>query len=72
MASSSLGIVPALSRVALLWNPDNASNRLAVEEVRVAAGTLGMTFIAVPVQAPTRLGIDMPRSPMIRADEMIE
>jgi len=42
--------VPTTSRVALLWNPDNASNRLAVEEVRVAAATLGMTFIGVPVR----------------------
>jgi len=48
-------VVPALSRVALLWNPDNASNRLAVEEVRVAAATLGMTFIALPVRRADEL-----------------
>ena len=47
--------VPALSRVALLFNPDNASNRLAVEEVRVAAATLGMTFIAVSVRRADEL-----------------
>ena len=41
--------VPALSRVAWLWNPDNASNRLSFEEIRVAAPTLGMTFISVSV-----------------------
>jgi putative ABC transport system substrate-binding protein len=44
-----------LSRVAFLWNPDNASNRLAVEEVRVAAATLGMTVIAVPVRRADEL-----------------
>jgi len=33
--------VPALSRVALLWNPDNASSRLTAEEIRAAAATLG-------------------------------
>jgi putative tryptophan/tyrosine transport system substrate-binding protein len=48
-------VVPALSRVAFLWNPDNASNQLAVEEVRVAAATLGMTFIAVPVRRADEL-----------------
>src|SRR6516164_11491697 len=32
--------VPALSRVALLWNPDNASNRIYAEEIRAAAATL--------------------------------
>jgi putative ABC transport system substrate-binding protein len=48
-------VVPALSRVAFLWNPDNASNRLAVEEARVAAATLGMTFIAVPVRRADEL-----------------
>src|SRR5215467_6079481 len=34
------GAVPALSHVALLWNPDNASHRLTAEEVRAAAATL--------------------------------
>jgi putative tryptophan/tyrosine transport system substrate-binding protein len=42
--------VPAMSRIASLWNPDNASNRLNVEDVRVAAAKLGMTFTAVPVR----------------------
>src|SRR6516164_181155 len=36
--------VPALSRVAFLSNPDNASTRLSVEETRAAAPTLGMTL----------------------------
>jgi putative ABC transport system substrate-binding protein len=43
--------VPAVSRVALLWNPDNASNVLNVEEVRVAAPALGMTFISVALRS---------------------
>jgi putative ABC transport system substrate-binding protein len=47
--------VPALSRVALLWNPDNASNRLTVEEIRAAAATLGMTFTVVPVRRADEL-----------------
>jgi ABC-type uncharacterized transport system substrate-binding protein len=47
--------VPALSRVALLWNPDNASNRLTAEEIRAAAATLGMTFTVVPVRRADEL-----------------
>jgi putative tryptophan/tyrosine transport system substrate-binding protein len=41
--------VPA-SRVALLWNPDNASHAAYVEEMRVAAVALGVTLILVPVR----------------------
>jgi len=41
--------VPALSRVAFLSSPDNASTRLSFEEMRAAAPTLGMTLIAVSV-----------------------
>ena len=47
--------VPSVSRVAFLWNPDNASNRLNFEEIRAAAPTLGMTFIAVSVQRADEL-----------------
>jgi len=47
--------VPALSRVASLLNPDNASNRLSIEEMRAAAPTLGMTFTVVPVRRADEL-----------------
>jgi putative ABC transport system substrate-binding protein len=57
-------VVPALSRVALLWNPDNASNRLTVEEIRVAATTLGMTVTPVPVRRAEEL--DSALSAMMR------
>jgi ABC-type uncharacterized transport system substrate-binding protein len=40
----------AASRVALLWNPDNASHAAYVEEMRVAGVTLGVTLISVPVR----------------------
>ena len=43
--------VPTVSRVALLWNPDNASNVLNVEEVKAAAPALGMTFIPVALRS---------------------
>ena len=41
--------VPA-SRVALLWNPGNASHAAYLEEMRIAASTLNVTLIPVPVR----------------------
>jgi putative tryptophan/tyrosine transport system substrate-binding protein len=41
--------IPTISRVAFLWNPDNASNVLQFREVQAAAPTLGMTIISVSV-----------------------
>src|SRR5262245_8313931 len=41
--------IPTVSRVAFLWNPENASNVLQFEEVRAAAPTLGVTVISVSV-----------------------
>jgi putative tryptophan/tyrosine transport system substrate-binding protein len=43
--------VPAVSRVALLWNPDNASGVRMFEEVKVAAPALGMTLISVALRS---------------------
>jgi putative tryptophan/tyrosine transport system substrate-binding protein len=43
--------IPTVSRVAFLWNPDNASNVLQFEEVRAAAPTLGVTVISVSVSS---------------------
>jgi putative ABC transport system substrate-binding protein len=42
--------IPALARVALLWNPENASTRVNIEEIRVAAPVLGMALTEVPVR----------------------
>src|SRR5262249_8828869 len=41
--------IPTVSRVAFLWNPDNASNALQFEEIQAAAPTLGVTVISVSV-----------------------
>src|SRR5262252_7217411 len=41
--------IPTVSRVAFLFNPDNASNVLQFEEVQAAAPTLGVTVISVSV-----------------------
>jgi putative tryptophan/tyrosine transport system substrate-binding protein len=47
--------VPSVSRIAFLWNPDNDSHRINFEELRAAAPTLGMTFIAVSVHRADEL-----------------
>jgi ABC-type uncharacterized transport system substrate-binding protein len=41
--------IPTVSRVAFLWNPDNASSVLQFEEVQAAAPTLSVTVISVSV-----------------------
>src|SRR6478752_9916084 len=43
--------IPTVSRVAFLWNPDNASNVLQFQEVQAAAPTLGVTVISVSVSS---------------------
>jgi len=42
-------VIPTVSRVAFLFNPDNASNVLQLEEIQAAAPTLGVTVISVSV-----------------------
>src|SRR5262245_7858291 len=41
--------IPTVSRVAFLWNPDNASNVLQFEELQRVAPGLGVTVISVSV-----------------------
>jgi ABC-type uncharacterized transport system substrate-binding protein len=43
-------VIPSVSRVAVLWNPDNASNVAYFEEMQVAAPALGLTLISVAVR----------------------
>jgi putative ABC transport system substrate-binding protein len=39
-------VIPSVTRVALLWNPDNASNAVILDDLRLAAPLLGMTLIS--------------------------
>jgi putative ABC transport system substrate-binding protein len=43
-------VIPSVSRVAFLWNPDNASNTALLEDLRAAAPKLGMKVISVPLR----------------------
>jgi len=44
-------IIPSVSRVALLWNPDNASNVVFRDELQAAVPKLAMTLISVEVRS---------------------
>src|SRR6267143_887888 len=46
---------PRLSRVAVLWNPDNPGNALALKEVETAAQALGLSWQGFAVQRPEKL-----------------
>ena len=43
-------VFPSVARVVIFWNPDNASQRPVLEEVRAVAPMLGMTLIPVGVR----------------------
>jgi putative ABC transport system substrate-binding protein len=40
-------VVPSIARVAFLWNPDNASNKVILDELRNAAPSLGVKLVSV-------------------------
>src|SRR5262249_6922281 len=45
-------LMPSLSRVAFLWNPDNASHPAQLAELRGAVATLGITLLPLAVRSP--------------------
>ncbi len=47
--------IPSLDRVAMLWNPANASLALQLRETEVAARSMGIGLISLPVQAAADL-----------------
>jgi putative tryptophan/tyrosine transport system substrate-binding protein len=44
-------VIPSLSRVAFLWNPDNASHPAQLAELRVAVEALGIKLLPVAVRS---------------------
>jgi putative ABC transport system substrate-binding protein len=48
-------VIPAVSRAAFLWNPDNASHPAQLEELQAAAPTLGMKLLPVAVRSSNEL-----------------
>ncbi len=47
--------IPRVSHVAFLWNPQNASNRVQLDNVLVGARALGLTLLPVQVSGPDEL-----------------
>jgi putative ABC transport system substrate-binding protein len=43
-------LIPSVSRLAFLWNPDNGSNAAQVEEIRTVLPALNMALISVEVR----------------------
>jgi len=56
--------IPTVSRVAFLFNPDNASNVAQFEDVQAAAPTLGVTVISVSVSP--RIGFETAFAAMMK------
>jgi putative ABC transport system substrate-binding protein len=48
-------IIPSAFRVALLWNPDNVSNTVVLDQMRAAAPALGLSFTAVEARTASDL-----------------
>ena len=42
--------IPAMARVAFLWNPDNDTNLIFLEELIIAVPALGLQLISVPIR----------------------
>ena len=49
--------VPQLSRVGVLWNPDNPGNALVLKEVQTAAQALGLRWQAFAAQGPDKIAV---------------
>jgi len=58
--------ISTVSRVAFLWNPDNASNVLQFQEVQAAAPTLGVTVISVSVSVSPRIEFETAFAAMMK------
>jgi putative tryptophan/tyrosine transport system substrate-binding protein len=43
-------VIPSISRVAFLWNPDNSSHPAQLAELKIAVQTLGLTLLPVAVR----------------------
>jgi putative ABC transport system substrate-binding protein len=63
--------IPSASRVALLWNPDNAANAVQHEELRLAAPALGIRLIALEAASADQLDAALSRLEQERPDALM-
>jgi putative tryptophan/tyrosine transport system substrate-binding protein len=64
-------ILPSLSRVAILWNANNASNRLQVKDIETGARLLGVQIQSVGVRDTSDIEKDLLAAAQSRAEALI-
>ncbi len=63
--------LPGLARVAVLWNPSNASVHLKVKETTAAARVLGLHLQSLEAKVPGDLDVQFQAAARARADAMV-
>jgi putative tryptophan/tyrosine transport system substrate-binding protein len=64
-------ILPSLSRVAILWNANNASNRLQVKDIETGARLLGVQIQSMGVRDTSDIEKDLLAAAQSRAEALI-
>jgi len=64
-------VIPSAVRVALLFNPNNASNVIARDEIETATRDLGMSLVQVEASTVTDLGTNLRSTLSQRPDALI-
>jgi putative tryptophan/tyrosine transport system substrate-binding protein len=64
-------VIPSLSRVAFLWNPDNASHPAQLSELKIAAQTLNMNLLSIAVRSSDEFDIAFAAIMSERADAFL-
>ena len=64
--------LPAISRVAILWNPDNPAEAIAFNEAQTAASAAGLRLLSVQVRAPIDLVAAFEAVTQGRAEALLE
>jgi putative ABC transport system substrate-binding protein len=62
---------PKISRVAVLWNPDNATNAAGVKEIETAARALGLQVVSAGARKPEDLEGEFQTIRRERADALL-
>jgi len=64
--------LPAISRVAILWNPDNPAEATAFSEAQTAASAVGLRLQSLPVRAPSDLVASLEAITQGRAEALLD
>jgi ABC-type uncharacterized transport system substrate-binding protein len=64
-------LIPSVARVAVLWNPEDPTVHLSVEETRAAAATLGLALQTLETRKPDALEAAMAAASEARAEAVV-